>query len=1080
MARKLFRIFLIILFIPIAASAQELSSVTGRVTMEGEPLPGANVVLTNVETGVFSGTIANNQGFYSLSDLYPGKYTIKFSFVGCVDNVYDLELFMGDNSRIDVEMNQSSNTLQQIDIVAESTAFNQLRTGLSTVINHNLIETLPSIERTLPDYVRISPFVGLDNSLSGRDGRLTGLTLDGVSINNAFGSTAQLPGAGSPISIEAVKEVQVAIAPFDVSQSNFIGGSVNAITKAGSNSLQGSVYGFYSNQNFSGSNIAGTKVAKDNWSKIVGGITLGGPIVKDRLFFFINYEYDNRPQPVSRWKLSQDGIANSSTLTSRVTQADMDAFSAALSQYGYNPGSTDLTDGGSVSHRGMVRLDWNISKKHNLMARFNLSQNTQAYTPSARTTFGPKTPSDRVGADAYVFSNNCYRIHDGVWSGEIDLKSNVTPMFSNRFTLSVSDVYNERSSNSSQFPHIDILDGNGNAFMSAGYELFSYNTGNNVRTYNLREQAKITLTNNIVTLGFTAERQETRTNYMQAGLGYYKYASLQDFQNQAAPVAFAMTYGYGQDLPMAKTNTSAAGLYFQDQLTLDRFVLTAGLRADAFCFTNKLIENTAVSEISWRNGLKINTGQWPAFQVAVSPRVGFNYDVNGDNHFLVRGGAGIFSGRVPTIIYANVPLYSGLIQNTAIAYTGTNDELLSGLQGKFYTTRQELQTYLADKGYPQQPTTTVLPSTVCGVYSKFKLPQTIKTSIGTDYKFYTKMPMSIQAEVIYSKDLNAFYINNYNLNSEYNFSRYLGEDNRINYYSTFVSETPYINNNVNGGACVLDNTGMGWGLQGYFTFNMEPVKNLQLSATYAYQHIMSLQTNDGSQMYSIWSSTPSVDSPNERLLKRSAFAIPHKVSAYLSYKLNYCNDRLSTSFGLFYTAHTSGLYSYMYTNDMNGDGNVNDLIYVPSTKEGIKFVDTPAYTAQEQRDAFWAFVESDPYLSTRKGKYAEANAATLKWTHRLDFRFTQDFIVYSGKKEHTLQLTFDIVNLPNLLNSNWGVQYGAGACNYGRILKYEGQTGNVPQFSLWSNRDGLVSKSNEVIKSSEYCWQIQFGLSYKF
>lgn len=1079
MMKKLFRIFLIVLLIPLAISAQELPSVTGRVIMDNEPLPGTNVVLKNTETGTFTGTIANNQGFYSISDINPGKYTIQFSFVGCTDNVYDLDLSVGMNPRIDVEMIQSSSTLQQVDVVAESIEFNQLNTGLSTVVNHNLIETLPSIDRTLPDYVRISPFAGLDNSLSGQDGRLTGLTLDGVSINNAFGSTSQLPGNGSPISLEAVKEVQVAIAPYDLSQSNFIGGSINAITKSGSNQFQGKVYGFFSNQALGGSMIAGTKVNKDDWSKIVGGFTLGGPIVKNKLFFFINYEYDNRPQPISRWKLSQNGEYNTSTLTSRVTQSDMDAFSAALSQYGYNAGSTDLTNGGSVSHRGLVRLDWSISPKHNLMARFDISQNTQSYTPSLRTTFGPKTPGDRIGAYAYVFADNCYKINDGVWSGELDLKSNVTPVFSNRFTLSVSQVYNERASNSSLFPHVDILDGNGEAFMSAGHELFSYNTGNRVRTYNLKEQAKFTFSNNIMTVGLTAERQETQTNYMQAGLGYYKYASLEDFQTLAAPVAFGFSYGFDDDVPQAKVNTSSIGLYIQDQVTLGNFSLTGGVRADGVFFTNKLVENTALSGTKWRNGLIINNGEWPKFNIMVSPRIGFNYDVNGDSHFVVRGGAGLFMGRVPTILFANVPLYSGSIQNTAMAYTGTNDALLSGLQGRFYTTREELQEYVTQNGYRQQPALDELPNTVCGVYSDFKMPQTIKTSIGADYKFYTKIPISLQAEVIYSKDINAYYVSNYNLHSDYDFPRYSGADRRINYYGTYISDNPYYNNTVNG-ACVLNNTGMGWGLQSYFTFNIEPAKNLLLSATYAYQRVMSLQSNSGSQMISVWNSTPSIDSPNELVLKRSPFAIPHKVTAYMSYKLNYCNDRLATTFGLFYTAHTSGIYSYMYTNDMNGDGNVNDLIYIPSDKNGIQFVDKPAYTAQEQADAFWDFVESDPYLKTRKGKYAEANAANLKWMHRLDFRLSQDFIVYSGKAEHTLQLTLDIVNLPNLLNSDWGVQYGAGACNYGRILSYEGQTNNVPQFSLWSNRDGLVSKSNEVIKSSEYCWQIQLGLSYKF
>lgn len=1081
MSKKLLFTILISCFFPFLVIAQELSSVNGRITLDDETLPGTNIVITNIETGVSIGTVSNIQGFYSIVELYPGSYSIKYTFIGCEDVVVPVVLAINDNRRIDVRMQECESMLDDVEIVAQATSFNQIKTGLSTEISNRTIQALPSVERTLPDYARLSPFYGTENSLSGRDGRGTTLNIDGVSLNNTFGTSSAFAAAGAPVSLDAIREAQVVVAPYDLSQNNFIGGGINAVTKSGSNTFQADAYVYYSGSSLSGRRIEGVKLEKEKQSKLLAGVSLGGKIIENKLFYFVNYEYERRPEPISRWKLSEDGVANTSAMTSRVTQADMNTFADALAEYGYKAGSTDLSDGGSTSHKGLIRLDWNISPKHNLMARFNFSQNTQVCEPSASSTVGSRAASARISKDAYAFSNNCYNINDGAWSGILDLKSHLSPLFSNRFMVSASDVYNKRSSNSSIFPHVDIWDGNGNAFMSAGYELFSWNTGNNVRTYSVNEQAKFSFMRNIVTLGVDAEHQRSQTNYMQAGTGYYKYASLQDFLDKEAPIAFGYTYGYGDGVPQSEFRTSSLGVYVQDQVTFGTFVLNWGFRGDLIYFGGNAVSSDILLDknTKFRNNLHIDNGTWPERNFLLSPRIGFNWDINDDGHFIARGGAGIFAGRIPTVLFASIPTYSGAIQNYAAV---TDPDVLQGLNGKFLTDKSQMKQFLSENGYnTEKPDMSVMPNTVCAVNESFKLPQTVKTSLGFDYNFYTDFPLSMQAEVIYSKDLNAVWVKNYNLRPDYEVRKFHGSDNRLNYRDVLDGVAPYIYSQITNGASVLSNSRKGYGIQAYYTISSEPVANLNIQATYSYQKIMSLMDNQGAQMYSIWTNTPNVNSPNEYVLKRSPYAIPHKVTAYASYKFEYGIRHMSTTIGLFYTAHTSGLYSYMYTNDMNGDGVVNDLIYIPKDKDDIALVDIPQYSAEQQRQALWSFIQNDSYLSRHKGEYAQANAATLNWMHQLDVRLTQDFTINAKKDKHILELTLDILNLPNLLCSAWGVQYGAGPCNYGRILKYEGiDADKVPQYSVYYNSDGLLSKRSEVVKNSAYCWQLQLGLRYKF
>lgn len=1104
---------LVLLCIGTGASAQNTTAaISGSVKDDyNEPIEAATIQVKNNDNGAFYGAVTNRYGIFSLSGLKPGNYTVKVSFVGYVTKNYDnVMLSVGNDYKLDVKLTEDTSGIPEVTISGSYTHFNEIPTGQTFNVSRENIAMLPSTSRSLLDYTRLSPYSGAENAMAGRDGRGTTLTIDGAVMNNSFGLSADLPGAGTPISIDAVDEMQVAIAPYDVRQSNFTGGGINVITKSGTNTLKATAYTFFHNEKLRGNKISGVDLGdRVSSSNTTVGFTLGGPILKDKLFYFVNAEYVTTPGPITEYKLSENGVGDAAGKISRVTASDMEQFAAALSAYGYDAGSYDLTNGDQTNTKMLARLDWNINSNNNLMLRYNWTGNKQWFTPSGKSTVGAKAANDRISQSGYAFRNNCYTQNDNAWSAVAELNSRLSGHISNKLSASVSDVSNLRGSESAWFPHIDIRK-DGDAFMSAGYEAFTNGTGNYVRTYNFSDHVRWTLAHSTVTAGLSYQYQKGATNYRMYGTGYYRYASLEDFINQAAPVAFGMTYAYdGVDDPASRTSFGQSALFLQAETRLNNhFTLTYGLRADLMQYYEPLETNQSFKALDWTQHFKapgtepqgykspvIDNGKWPDTNVQWSPRLGFNWDVTGNGDVVLHGGAGLFTGRIPLVFFTTIPNSSGMLQNTVMFNkSGDNpnvaNSFLDGLAGNFIYTESELRNYLQQQNCTMEanPNPTVNGASITGIGSDFKLPQVFKASVAADIDLGTSFPAMVTVEGIFNKDINAVYVDNYNQINMSSLSRFSGADDRLDFH-----DAPVVNSNVSksGGAMVIRNTNKGYSWSASMTLTAEPVKNLNAQLSYIHTAAMSVSDMKGSALNSTWSNVASVNSPNEEVLRPSAYVIPDKLTAAVTYTIdNNKSNSSSTDIGLYYTGHTAGTYSYTYTNDMNGDGVSNDLIWIPATDYELMFADITdkngnvLYTADEQSKAFWEFVNNDPYLSSHKGQYARANDAQMPWLNRFDLRVTQTFNLANliGTKNHNekIQLSLDLMNVGNLLNSNWGVSQTPSACNNGKLLTYTGTKYGRPVYQMYANSEGLVTKTFEPLKSSANAWYLQLGVKLIF
>lgn len=1075
----LLTLFLLFCFTTVEAQITT-SGINGKITSDKEVLIGATVEAVHEPSNTYYGAITNNDGRFSLSGLRPGgPYKIIISHLGYETTVLtEITLQLGDTYNINLKMKESQLELTEVKVIGRKSKFASDKGGISTNIDNTQLTSLPTISRSLTDFARLSPYFNSGMSFVGSDGRTSGLTIDGANLNNNIGLTNEFPGGGNPISLDAIEEVQVAVAPYDVRQSNFIGGTINAITKSGTNQFKGTAYTYYTNEKMRGNKIDGENLGvREKEGTAIYGLSLGGPIVKDKLFFFVNGEYTNTPFQITKFR--PRGVADEQQNSSRVTEADMDEFAAILkNKYGYDAGSYNDYDGGNTNYKILARIDWNINKIHKLSVRYNYTTNKKDMPSFGTSGVGTRATSNRISKNALAFNNNCYAIQNDAMSVVAELNSRLSNRVFNRLIMTYSDMGSENTSKSDPFPHIDIWDGNNDAYMSAGYELFSWNNKPRNTIFNVLDHASFYFARHTITTGLSFEYQKAGNMFMRFGTGYYKYASLDDFKNGAAPIAFGLTYGYGgESAPVAEVMQLQSAIYVQDEWNIsDRFKLTLGLRADMLNFLNSLETNKGYYDLDF-NGEHIDTGLWPKSNFLIAPRVGFVWEVNENKNVRLKGGSGIFTGRIPLVFLTNMPTNAGMLQNT-VQLTDANT--LAKLQGGLVTDVNKMVEVL---GLPTSPdfnsAADVSNASIVGISPSFKLPQIWKNSIGVDYLPNVSFPLTLSLELIYNKNINAVYQKNLNVVEPSRLSRFNGPDNRLFYES---SANTQVVSNVTGGAMVLANTNRGHSFATSLSVIAEPIPNLSIMAAYAHTDSKEVSGNPGSQAYSAWQNIPSIDSPNLAGLHPSQYLTPDKVLVSLSYKIAY-GKYFATHFGAFYTGYSPGNYSYMYTADMNQDGQKNDLIYIPKSTDELLFIDKNGLTASEQSEAFWNFVNQDPYLSKRKGQYAEAYAATLPWIHRFDIRVAQDFRIKAGQTTNTIQLSVDILNVGNLLNSSWGVMRSPSACNNGRLLQYEGVTeNNTPQFSMYYDKakKSLPTDTFESSRDVLNCWQLQIGVRYIF
>ena len=1038
------------------------SALSGKVTMNDtkEEVIGATIQAIHEPSGTKYAAVTNANGRFTIQGMRNGgPYSVAISYIGYETKTFrNIVLELGETYNLNALLSEDANELTEIVVSGKASKFAAEKTGASTNINQRTIQELPTINRSIGDLAKLSPYYGGSNSFGGMNGKMSNFTLDGANLNNNFGLNSSLPGGGNPISMDAIDEVQMVVAPFDVRQSNFIGGGINAVTKSGTNTFKGTAYFYYTNEDMHGNRVDGVQNSEPNpGEEKVYGFTLGGPIIKDKLFFFANYERTNTENIPTYWHPDlTGGGADNKTYTSRTTLEDMQMISQFVkNKYGYDTGSPTDYPGGIVNNKYLARLDWNINQNHHLAVRFNHTNNSRWTPPSATSRDVGGLSASCVGISSMAFANSFYNQENKVTTFSGDLNSRFGQNISNQLLVTYSNIDDPRSSDSQIFPMVDIMK-DGDPYMTLGYEIFTYNNRVQNKILTINDNFTYYMGNHKLTAGFSFEHQKALNNYMRQGTGYYRYASMEDFMDGAAPIGVALTTGNnGEENPSSQVVFNQIGLYVQDDWNItEKFKINYGIRFDNLIFQNEgAVRNDELYAVDF-GGRHVDTGLWPKSNWQISPRVGFVWDALGDKSLKVRGGTGLFAGRMPLVFFTNMPGQSGMMQTTYVTKDAT---ALSQFTGGMKTNVHDMETIL--KNYAQGM------AYYAGVDPDFKMPQVWKTSIGIDYQVPVSFPLTLTGEFTYTKNINAVHLDNYNMKSPDDTWRHItGADNRLIYPA--ASEYQYTSK----GTYVLTNNHKGYGWTASLQLQAEPIKNLFVSAAYTHTVNREVTALPGSNAQSAWQYMHTVNGPNAVEVRNSGFVTPDRVIANISYK--YGKDH----FSLFYSGYSPSGYSYTYSNDINGDGLSYDLMYIPRDDSEIKFV------SDDDRIAFWNFVEQDDYLKNHKGEYADLYGARAPWVHTFDFKWAHDFDLKIGNTSHKLQLIANIENIGNLLKSSWGVAkiIPGQSNNMFKILSVtnakEVKEGAQPIFRM--NTD--LKTAWDYNHSYGQCWRLQLGVKYYF
>ncbi len=995
------------------------SSLGGNITdNNGVALAGASIVATHVPSGTQYATVADAAGNYRITNMrIGGPYTVNVSFIGYSTVSYtEVTLKLGETYVQNGKLTESTTALNEVVVTAglRNSILSSERAGTQTNVSERQIVSLPSISRSVLDFTKYTP-QAQGNSFGGRDGRFNTITIDGAAFNNNFGlSSNPLPGGeAQPIALDAIEEVAVNVAPYDVRMSQFTGASINAVTRSGDNTFKASVYTYIRPKSFTGNTVDGNEVAGANTrSQNTYGARVGGPIIKDKLFFFLSGEYEKVSVPGVDWKPSTTGTAVPDQMISRTTEADLQRVKDFLiSTYGYDPGKyKDFDPFKNRNHKILARIDWNISKDHKFTLRYNDVVGTSDQQTNANS--GPPNNlrnSGRISSQSIAFSKAFYGFKNTVRSITGELNSTFASNISNKLLASYTYIQDTRTSPSDPFPFVDIWEG-GDQYMSFGYELFTYHNNVVNKTFSFTDNLTWNLTGHTLTGGISFDRLFFLNSYIREGTSYYRYSSVDNFINGADPMGFGVTYGYnGNDAPGSQVTFGLGAIYAQDEWkVIPNLKLTYGLRIERTFYFDKMSDNPSISALTFADGQKIDVSTWPDPAFTFSPRFGFNWDVKGDRSLQVRGGSGLFTGLLPFVWFTNQPQGSGLIQVPEIGWgpTGPTSPNLVGLE--FHPDFKE---FIASNPtlFPQSPSTLPSGSSLAQVDKDFKLPQVWRSNIGVDVEL--PWSMIFTGEVMFSKDINA--ICQVNINEAAPAGNVTGPDTRPYWTTNKVVST--VSN-----AMVLWNTNEGY----QYSFTAQLTKNVTkgLYGMFAYTYTMAkdITSNPGSSAYSAYSSNTAVGSLNSPELSYSNFATPHKLIGNLSYRIEY-GKMFATTVSLVYQGYQQGRWSYTYSNDLNGDGMSSDLMYIPASAGEINFADYSGMTAAEEQAAFWKYVEDNDYLSKHKGEYAERFGDIRPWLHRFDAKLVQDiFTTFGTERKYTLQLSFDFLNVGNFLNDKWG------------------------------------------------------------
>ena len=1027
------------------------SSLTGTVTdANGSELPGATIVAVHTPSGTRYGTTSLVDGRFTIPNMrVGGPYIVDVTFVGYQDQRFEnINLRLGEPHVINPRLAETGTALQEIVVSGNrNTVLNAERTGASTNISRQQIENLPTINRSLQDFTRLTPQAN-GSSFGGASNRFNNITIDGAVNNDVFGlSGSGTPGgqAGTqPISIDAIQEIQVVLAPYDITYGNFTGGGVNAVTRSGTNDFQGSAYFFGKSENLVGKSPL-TDARYATFTDNQYGFRLGGPILKNKLFFFVNAERGRRTAPLA-FNAGEPGSAISLATAQTIR-------TYTLATYGYDVGEFGPIDLNRENNKYFARLDWNISDKHQLTLRHNF---IDAFDENL----------SRSGS-SFSFGNNAYQFNNKQNITVAELRSNFSPTLSNNLIIGLSRIRDNRQVAGSVFPQIQIrnLEGvsSNNAFF--GSERSSVANELDQDIFEITDNFRYTLGKHTFTFGTHNEFFKFRNLFINNIAGRWDFNSLADYLANN-PFQARATYSLipGDPRPAAQFNAAQLGVYAQDEFApTPKLRLTVGLRLDVPIISDQPLNNPAVTA----SFPGVRTNATPSGKLLWAPRVGFNYDVTGDRSIQVRGGAGIFSGRVPFVWLSNQFVNSGLLLGT-VDITDNPTTPLNDINGG--------RGFQPDPNQQQSVGGPVSTVEINAVNEDFRIPQVARFNLATD----VQLPLDIVGtlEGIYSKTLNNVTYQDINLlpatttiSPEYSG----GADVRPRFNPTTAGKINPAFTNV----IYLGNTNKG------YTYNLtaQIQKNFGfgLNGTFAYTYGRATDVNSGasSTALSNWEFVQIVNDPNNPPLATSSYEQRHRLVGSLNYNIAYGpNDAFSTGISFFYNGFSGIPFTYLYNGDLNGDGRFNnDLLFVPASIEQINLLDVRNRegVVTLSRDQQWQnlnnFIENDPYLRARRGQYTERNGARTPWEHHFDVRVIQDLGLVTGKHKNTLQLTLDIFNVGNLISNNWGRSYFISNQAVTLISTVRGVNG----FNY--NRTNPVGWDISDLGSR---WQGQFGIRYLF
>ena len=1067
------------------------STLSGVVKNEkGDKLVGASVHAVHQPTGSEYKTQTNKLGVYTIPAVRPGgPYVIHVSNVGYkTQEVSDVNTSLGITSNVDVVLIEDAKTLKEVTVSAgRNNTFSKDRTGASQVFSRRELQSIPITgARTINSITKYNP-LGDGSSFGAVDTRLNNFTIDGSQFNNGFGlgSSAQAGGrtGSTAISLDAIDQLQVNIAPFDIRQSGFVGAGINAVTRSGTNKIEGSYYQTQrdNSSRYVGNKAYGVPVTASKFDEVVRGFRLGAPLIKNKLFIFGNYEFLEKTEPGTTWTSAGSPLGGSQV--TRVQYNDMKTLSEFMqSKFNYATGPWEGYSNTNASKKFLIRMDWNINDKHKLTARYvhhnsnaeiNISNSQSAGAGNRTTIF-----------NSMSFKNSGYIIMDNTRSSVLELNSKFTNTLHNNLIVGYDVQIENRDYMSSMFPTIDIADGTTARvnYISVGFDPFTPSNKLDYNTFHVTDNLTKYLGKHTVTGGLNFEKYRSNNLFYPASNGVYIFNSLTDFYTAAnqslaangapstlAPYRFQMRYSalLGGVEPMQVLKTSRLDLYAQDEYQWkDNVKLTAGLRAAVIGFENTAIENKAVTSMTFAGGEKFNTGVLPKTQLLWEPRFGFNWDVEGNKKTQVRGGTGVFTGRPPYVFVSNQVGNNGVL-------TGFIDVSGAAAAGYGFTTNP------AKYFTPSTPT---LPSTFDLAFTdpNYKFPQVWKTNIAVDQKLPYGFIGSV--EYLYNKNLNAVHY--YNANLDVPVGKFSGVDQRALFARTDAGVR--VNDNVSMGAVLTNNSEPFYNA---ISVKLEKPLSKGLFGSIAYTKSNAKDfMSAGSIASGSWQSIRAINGNNDPLLSNSDFLVPQRAVGLLGYRKEYGKKfGGATSITIGYVGQQSGGFSYFVAGDLNGDRvSNNELIFVPNKGTDIKFapltVGTRIYTEAEQQAAFEAYIAQDEYLSSRRGQYAERNGSFLPWLHRFDLSIVQDLNVNIKKEKNTLQLRFDILNFGNMLNDKWGVSQRA---TNSAILTYSSVVNNEPVYKFATQKlaDGstILLKDTYSRNSSVFdVWTAQFGIRYIF